>query len=149
MTRIVMVLGALAILILVGLAGGKVLERNRQVAEMKALREALDQARFAADSCMTALAWEERGFRRFDRMVDSLRIRMESYEDPDRGGVPQAEYEAYLRSFERYNDSVAVWQDRADSLRAKEAACRALIEDHNLLGDSIRRRQESLRNAGE
>jgi hypothetical protein len=98
---------------------------------------------------MTALAWEERGFRRFDRMVDSLRIRMESYEDPDRGGVPQAEYEAYLRSFERYNDSVAVWQDRADSLRAKEAACRALIEDHNLLGDSIRRRQESLRNAGE
>lgn len=138
-------MGALAALILAGLAGGRILERSRQVAEMQALRDALDQARFAADSCKTALTWEERGFRRFDRLVDSLRTKMESYEDPARGGVPQAEYNAYLESFERYNDSVSVWQDRADSLRAKEAACRALVEDHNALGDSIRRRQEALR----
>ncbi len=145
MKRITIVMGALAILILAGLSGGKILERSRQVAEMQALRDALDRARFAADSCKTALTWEERGFRRFDDLVDSLREEMESFEDPTRGGVPQAEYDAYLESFERYNDSVAVWQDRADSLRAKEAACRALVEDHNSLGDSIRRRQEALR----
>jgi hypothetical protein len=145
MKRTLMVMGALALLILAGLAGGSILERNRRLAEMQALRAALDQARFSADSCKVALSWEERGFLDFDRMVDSLRTEMESYEDPDRGGVPQAEYEAYLESFERYNDSVAAWQARADSLRAMEAACRALVEAHNRLGDSIRRRQEALR----
>jgi hypothetical protein len=70
---------------------------------------------------------------------------MEGYEDPDRGGVPQAEYQAYLESFEAYNDSVAAWQSRADSLRAMEAACRALVEAHNVLGDSIRHKQEEMR----
>jgi hypothetical protein len=140
-----MAIGALAVLVLAGLAGGSILERNRRVAEMQALRTALDQARFSADSCKVALSWEERGFLEFDRMVDSLRAEMESYEDPDQGGVPQAEYRAYLESFERYNDSVAAWQARADSLRAMEGACRALVEAHNDLGDSIRRRQEALR----
>ena len=70
---------------------------------------------------------------------------MEGFEDPEQGGVPYADYEAYLENFERYNDSVEVWQARADSLREKETACRALVEAHNLLGDSIRRRQEALR----
>jgi hypothetical protein len=121
------------------------MERNRRIAEMQALRAALDQARFSADSCKVALSWEEQGFLAFDRLVDSLRNEVESFEDSDRGGVPHEEYEAYLESFERYNDSVGVWQARADSLRLKEASCRALIEAHNALGDSIRQRQEAIR----
>jgi len=145
MKRVIILIGALGLLILAGLYGGSLIERNRRIAEMQVLRAALDQARFSADSCKVALTWEERGFRNFDRFVDSLRAETESYEDPERGGVPEAEYRAYIESFERYNDSVAVWQERADSLRAKEAACRALVEAHNVLGDSIRRRQEALR----
>jgi len=145
MKRLIILFGALALLLLAGLYGGSLLERNRRIAEMQALREALDQARFSADSCKVALAWEERGFRSFDRFVDSLRAETESYEDPERGGVPEADYRAYIESFERYNDSVAVWQERADSLRAKEAVCRALVEAHNVLGDSIRRRQDAMR----
>ena len=145
MKRILMVIGALGVVILAGLAGGSILERSRKVAEMQALRAALDQARFSADSCKVALSWEEEGFRAFDRRVDSLRAEMEGYEDPARGGVPQDDYAAYLESFDLYNDSVGAWQARADSLRAKEAACRALVESHNYLGDSIRRRQEEMR----
>lgn len=148
MKRLIIVIGALGVLILAGLAGGSILERNRRVAEMQALRAALDQARFAADSCKMALSWEEQGFRAFDRRIDSLRTKMEGYEDPERGGVPQADYQAYLESFELYNDSVEAWQSRADSLRAMEAACRALVEAHNELGDSIRQRQEEMRAGG-
>ena len=61
MKRLFIVLGALGVLILAGLAGGSILERNRRVAEMQALRAALDRARFAADSCKMALSWEEQG----------------------------------------------------------------------------------------
>lgn len=138
-------IGALALLILAGLYGGNLMERNRRIAELQALRAALDRARFSADSCKVALSWEEQGFLAFDRLVDSLRTDVEGFEDPDRGGVPHAEYEAYLESFQRYNDSVAVWQARADTLQMNEAACRGLIEAHNALGDSIRRRQEAIR----
>jgi hypothetical protein len=142
MKRIFISLAALTLVVLAGLAGGSILERNRRVAEMQALRVALDQARFSADSCKVALSWEEQGFLRFDRLVDSLRAEVESYEDPTQGGVPQAEYEAYLESFTLYNDSVDAWQGQADRLQAKETACRALVEAHNRLGDSIRRRRE-------
>ena len=105
-----MTLAALALVILAGLAGGSILERNRRIAEMQALRASLSEARFSADSCKAALAWEE--------------------------------YDAYMESFTLYNDSVDVWQGRVDSLQLKEAACRALVEAHNNLGDSIRRRRE-------
>ena len=148
MKKILIVVGGMAALILAGLAGGSILERNRKVAEMRVLKASLDQARFSADSCKVALNWEEQDFRAFDRWVDSLRVRMEGYQDPARGGVPQADYQAYLESFELYNDSVGVWQARADSLRSKEGACRALVEAHNRLGDSIRQRQAEMRAGG-
>jgi hypothetical protein len=96
----------------------------------------------AADSCRTVLGWEQEGFLDFNRVVDSLRANMERFEDPEQGGVPQEIYSEYLESFERYNDSVDVWQERADTLQAKEDRCRALVEAHNQLSDSIRRVQE-------
>lgn len=137
-----MILVALVVLISAGLAGGTILERNRQIREMKLLRQRLENARFSVDSCRVALAREEQAFLRFDRVVDSLRNRLEDYEDPSLGGVPQDEYEAYLQAFESYNDSIPVWQARADSLQASEAVCRSLVERHNALSDSIRRIRE-------
>lgn len=142
MKNLLMVLVALIVLISAGLAGGTVLERNRQIREMKVLRQRLQQTRFSVDSCRVALAQEEQAFLRFDRVVDSLRNRVEEYEDPSLGGVPQAEYQAYLQVFEAYNDSIPVWEARADSLQASEAVCRALVERHNLLSDSIRQTRE-------
>ena len=133
---------ALALVILAGLAGSPILERNRRRAEMRALRTALDEARFSADSCKTVLALDQEDFLRFDGAVDSLRSKVAGYEDPDQGGVPQAAYQDYLETFEEYNDSVENWQPRADSLKVSEARCRTLVEAHNQLGDSIRRRRE-------
>jgi hypothetical protein len=140
MKRIILGVGVL-LLMAVGAVGILSLrEKRRVVRELESLREQLLYARVLADSCRIALSWEEQDFLRFDSFVDSLRSRVEGFEDPEQGGVPQEVYPEYMRGFNRYNDSVAVWQDRADSLRAREAECRALAEAHNLLGDSLRRR---------
>ena len=139
-----MILAALVVLISAGLAGGTILERNRQIGEMELLRQRLQQARFSVDSCRVALAQKEQEFRRFDARVDSLRTEMEGYEDPSLGGVPQAEYEDYLEVFDAYNEAIPVWEARADSLQASEDVCRALVERHNALSDSIRGSREDL-----
>lgn len=136
---------ALSLVVIAGLVGAPILEQNQRRAEMMALRAALDGARISAESCKTILASEQEDFLRFDGRVDSLRSEMESYEDPDQGGVPQASYREYLGTFDRYNTAVESWNQRAESLQASEARCRALVEAHNRLGDSIRRIQDGAR----
>ncbi len=142
----VILAAAASLVVLAALAGSPILERHRRSGEIELLRTALEQSRMAADSCRMVLGWEQEGFLEFNRVVDSLRGQMESFEDPRQGGVPQDVYSEYLESFERYNDSVEVWQARADTLKAKEDRCRALVDAHNQLTDSIRRVQEEWRN---
>ena len=143
-----MSLGAFAIVIMVGMAGGSILEQNRFNREMELLREDLLHARFSVDSCRMYLAQEEQRFLMFDEFVDSLHTRLRSFEDPSQGGVPEAQYPEYLEVFDRYNDSVAVWEGRADALQATEAVCREIVEGHNALGDSIKQRLDMRREGG-
>jgi hypothetical protein len=140
MKRILLGTGALVLVALGALAVHSFLGENEVRRELEALRGELRSARSQADSCRVALTWEEQDFLGFDAYVDSLHGQVRGFEDPDQGGVPGVEYEEYLASFDRYNDSVAVWQNRVDSLRATEASCRALAEAHNALGDSLRQR---------
>jgi len=145
MRNLIILMVAASLVVVATLAGGPILDRHRRVGEMQAFRAALDQARHLADSCKIALAWEEEAFLRFDRSVDSLRQVVEGYEDPAQGGVPQADYRDYLEDFDRYNDLVEEWQVRADSLKADEARCIALVEAHNALADSIQTLREEWR----
>jgi hypothetical protein len=138
-----LILGAALLVLAAALLGGPILQRNQRAGEMRALRTQLNQARSATVSCRSLLASEEDSFLRFDRVVDSLRGAVQGYEDPEQGGVPQAQYQEYLESFDLYNSSVEEWQIRADSLQAMEDHCRAVIEAYNRLGDSIRSLQES------
>ena len=71
-------------------------------------------------------------------MVGAMRARVDSFEALDPRGVPEDQYEAYMESFDNYNDSVAAWEERAGRLRTSEVACRTTIEDHNRLSDSLR-----------
>jgi hypothetical protein len=145
---IVLVLGALALVVAAALVGGPLLERNRRLGEIQALRDRREVARYAVDSCRNALGLEEARFLRFDRMVDSLREAVHGFEDPVRGGVPQALYTEYMATFRAYNDSVAVWEIRADTLKAHEASCRALVDGHNLLTDSLVRLRDGMAGEG-
>ena len=113
------------------------LERGER-RELQTLTDDLRGARAEVNSCMRALEWQEEQFLHFDAMVDSLHVRVRAFEDPEQGGVPEAVYRQYLSVFSAYNDSVAVWQDRADALRESEERCRDLAQLHNTLGDSLR-----------
>lgn len=148
MKGIIILVLAGVLVILAALAGGPVLERSRRAGEMEVLRSALDAARISADSCKIALAWQEEEFLQFDRMVDSLRTVVDAFEDAEQGGVPEEDYQEYLEGFDRYNALVGTWRSRADGLQANEARCRALVEAHNHLGDSIKGIQAEWRNEG-
>lgn len=129
-------------------------EQKRVRDEITALQGRVYEARVAADSCRNELAYQEVLFRRFDTLVNDMRGQVDAYESLDeagRRGVPEAEYEAYMEAFEGYNDSVARWDARVDSLRSTEAVCRRLVEDHNALTDSFRTRltEEGLMGAGD
>jgi hypothetical protein len=135
-------LAILGLAVLGGLGYGVMnfVEYRRTVREVNDLRNRVYDARMAADSCRNVLDYREMLFHRFDTLVASLRDTVAIFEEMDERGVPEEEYDAYMRAFEGYNDSVAVWESRADSLKATEAICRSLVEKHNLLADSFRNR---------
>ncbi|MDT8342453.1 MAG: hypothetical protein RQ751_13150 [Longimicrobiales bacterium] len=134
----------LALIGLYATLGARAWLRNQRTLEaIEALRLEVHEARTAADSCTADLALAESDLRGTDAAADSLRGAVERAEDTLPGGgrgVPAAEYEAYLEAFERYNDTVREWEARARELREHEERCRALIERHNALTDSLRGR---------
>lgn len=132
--------GGAAILVVFFFGAREIAERRRTFDEITGLRERLYEARREAESCQRTVAARERAFRRLDAAVDSLRDEVRAFEALDERGVPEREYEAYLETFDGYNDSVDVWEAQAESLRAAEEACRDVIETHNALGDSLRAR---------
>lgn len=125
--------------------GARMVERQRTADEINRLREELYRARAAADRCRSSLTNSESALQDLSRTIDALRIRVDSFEALDRRGVPAARYDEYLELFESYNDSVQVWEARERRLRAADESCRATIEAHNALSDSL---QQVLAQAG-
>lgn len=104
----------------------------------RAVRDQVRQARRAVDSCRMEMSQEEAEFRAYDDRVDSLRVRVRGYEALHPDGVPADSFGAYLEVFDEYNEAVPRWEARADSLRTRWRACRALADEHNVLVDSLR-----------
>jgi hypothetical protein len=139
-SRIILVLFGIVLLAAAAEGGFALLQRRRTVRELKDLRDLVYAARVSADSCRNELAYSDRLFQRYDTLVDSLRRDVRGYEALDSRGVPRDRYDEYLARFHAYNDSVASWHRKADSLEARQAVCRQLAEAHNLLVDSLRSR---------
>lgn len=135
-------IGILIVLVatLLGWGARRHLQRRAEILAFEEATTRLQDARLRADSCAITLGWEQEEFLHFDSVVDSLRLALQGFEDDDRGGVPEAQYPEYMTVFQAYNDSVAVWQARADAVQAAEAACRRFTEIHNVLRDSIQAR---------
>ena len=133
----------LAVVALSIVAGTSIADQRRTAREIRNLRDSIYVARIAADSCQNALAYAEMTFRRYGTVVDSLRAEVRAFEALDERGVPAAQYDRYLDTFDRYNDSVGAWEDRAAALKEDETACRAVIDRHNTLADSLRERIEA------
>jgi hypothetical protein len=133
---IVAALGVSTVAVLV-LGGRRFVDQRRTTAEITRLRDDLYRARISADRCRNALTGSEASLRTLTRTVDSLRSRVDSFEALGGGRVPAGDYERYLTAFDTYNDSVAAWEIRSERLRTADASCRAVIEDHNAVSDSI------------
>lgn len=129
-------LGVLALFALGALFVGRMLEQSRERSRFEAVQTRLGDLRQNSENCRRMLARAEDAFQGFGRQVDSLRSAVRAYEDD--GRVPEAVYEEYLDLFDRYNESIPVWEVQADSLRVIQARCRATIEAHNRLADSVR-----------
>ena len=139
-SRIILILAGVALVLAAVEGSFALLQRRRTLQELRDLQDRVYTARVSADSCRNELAYSDRLFQRYDTFVDSLRRDVRGYEAMDSRGVPREMYDEYLARFHAYNDSVASWHRKADSLKARQAVCRQLAEAHNLLVDSLRRR---------
>jgi hypothetical protein len=145
---VLVTLAAAALLGSLGFAFKTRMEERREYQELASMGHRVRALRAAADSCRNHLAVAHARFLDFDERVDSLRRDVLRYEELDSRGVPRERYDEYLSRFDGYNDSVVAWQERARTLEADETACRELISEHNVLGDSLRRRLEESRGGG-
>ena len=125
---------------------GSVLVRERNTArELARMRDDVRQARLEAEACRMELGLRQDAFLRLDARVDSLRGEVSRFEAMDERGVPRPEYDAYLDVVELYNRSVEAWESRAEALQLADTACRASVERHNHLADSLRGRLDDVR----
>lgn len=113
------------------------MDQRRTAEEIERLRDGLYRARVSADRCRSSLATSEASLQDLTLTIDSLRGQVDSFEALGGGRVPSERYEEYLEVFESYNDSVAVWEVRSERLLGAEASCRAVIDQHNALRDTI------------
>jgi hypothetical protein len=113
------------------------IDQRRTTAQVTQLRDELYRARIASDRCRNGLAGSEASLQTLTATIDSLRSRVDSFEALGGGNVPAGLYDEYLGAFDSYNDSVAVWDIRSERLLIADASCRTVIEDHNMLTDSI------------
>lgn len=114
----------------------RMVERQQTVTEIERLRDELYRSRVAADRCRSSLQTSEAALRSLRGAIDSLRVEVDDYEIAS-GQVPRSLYEEYMGAFEAYNDSVEVYEGRERRLRTAEASCRATIEEHNALSDTL------------
>ena len=116
-----------------------VLRRDSGPSADELLRDSLHVLRATADSCLDAVERENATLDAHRARLDSAEDRVRGLEDPELGGVPADSYAVYLEAFRGYNDSVAAWSAHADSLRVRDARCRAIAEAHNRITDSLSR----------
>jgi hypothetical protein len=131
------VVGALALLVW---AGRGILERRALYQEMERLRSDVLSLRAEVGLCQAELDTARLEFQAYNERVDSLRTEVREMEDLDVRGVPAPRYDDYLDAFDGYNRSIPGWQERADGLESRWEECRDLVQNHNVLADSLRRR---------
>ncbi|MBR9988954.1 MAG: hypothetical protein KFH98_04315 [Gemmatimonadetes bacterium] len=102
------------------------------------LRGTITALRMEADSCRSEVDGYAARLRAYDARLDSMRTRVRELEALDRRGVPIDSFRIYMEAFTAYNDSVATWPPREDSVRVLDARCRVIAERHNVLADSLR-----------
>lgn len=106
--------------------------------QLRAVTPRLERLRAAADSCQESLEEERSRIEAADVRFDSLRNRIDYYEDLDPRGVPADSYRAYIETFEEYNRGIPARTAAGDTLKAHWEICRRIVQEHNALVDTVR-----------
>jgi hypothetical protein len=130
-----LIVAAIVVVIVVAFRG---IRGMRQSVPHAALRDTIAVLRAQSDSCRSIVDARAAALRAYDRRLDSMRARVREMEALDRRGVPVDSYTVYMSNFNAYNDSAAAWPPREDTVRALDARCRNITEQHNTLADSLR-----------
>jgi len=138
------VLLAAAALVLVAGGVSVAMRPPSQQERLRAMRVELRALKDSAETCSTALAEGQNGFKAYEAKVDSMRRRIAGLEDLVPHGVPADSYPTYRAAVDSFNAAVPEWRPTADSLTARRQACEARIEAHRMLADSVRALAEAL-----
>jgi hypothetical protein len=123
------------------IAGAGLLSLGRTLGQPGAIaqtREALQVLRTAVDSCHAALAGNQEELLAYNEYLDSVRTRVRDLEALHPRGVPADSYRLYMQEFQRYNDSVAIWDARVAELTTARDECAVVTTAHNEMLDSLR-----------
>jgi hypothetical protein len=131
---------ALVLLVYMGLAWTeRRAERDSPRVRADAVREEVRLAQAEAERCMEHLAASNLRFQSQRRQTQAFQSRIDALEALDDRGVPADSYDVYLETVERFNASIEGWELRGEALVTTQQRCRALVEDRNVLADSLRR----------
>ena len=130
------------VLLLAGMALSAWLERRAERDSPRARAEAVqNQVRLAqaeAERCLDDLETSSLRFDAQQRETRALEERIEVLQSLDDRGVPADSYEVYLEAVDRFNASIERWEMRGEVLESTQSECRSLVEERNLLADSLR-----------
>ena len=102
------------------------------------VRERLRELRFAVNSCVAAMSFDEQAVQLRLADTDSLRGRIDALEALHPRGVPRDSFPVYMELVDRFNRTVASWDTLGAQARSRREECTVLVDRHNLLSDSLR-----------
>jgi hypothetical protein len=114
-------------------------EADSPRARAEAMRQEVRAAQAEAEECLAALELARSRFEAQTRQTEALGARIRRLEALDDRGVPADSYDVYLETVERFNASIEGWELRGEAVTEEREECLAVVEDRNLLADSLRR----------
>ncbi|HSK17983.1 MAG TPA: hypothetical protein VK912_02510 [Longimicrobiales bacterium] len=129
-----LIIAGIVVVVVLAFRGVRAMRHSPQ----EILRDTLATLRNRADSCRSEVDQRAADLREYGRRLDSMRARVRELEALDQRGVPVDSFRLYMSVFNAYNDSVAAWPPLEDSVRALDARCRVVAEQHNVFADSLR-----------
>ncbi len=104
----------------------------------EAVRAEVRAAQVEAEACLAALELARARFEAQTRETGALGDRIRRLEALDDRGVPADSYDVYLETVERFNASIERWELRGEAVTEEREECLTLVEERNLLADSLR-----------
>ncbi len=140
MKRVFWMTAVLILAVALVLGAGSMMDRmagNQLRAQAEAMRDDVRATRAELERCLDEMEELERAFQMQERTTETLRARIEDFEAMDDSGVPGDQYDAYLETVDRFNESLPEWERLGEEYRETAERCRGMARMHNAQVDSL------------